>query len=77
MSSYLITKLCFIQCSWKQLSQKKLIVSEGTLRHCGLVESVRTWDEQVASSIPGSVEYISYPMFIDPTITWVPSWFSG
>ena len=28
------------------------------------------------SSIPGSVGYI-YPMFIEPTITWVPSGFSG
>ena len=27
--------------------------------------------------IPGSVGYISYPMFIEPTITWVPSGFSG
>ena len=32
--------------------------------------------EQVVSSIPGSVGYISYPMFIEPTITWVPSGFS-
>ena len=29
------------------------------------------------SSIPGSVGYISYPMFIEPTIMWVPSGFSG
>ena len=29
------------------------------------------------SSIPGSVGYISYPMFIEPMITWVPSGFSG
>ena len=29
------------------------------------------------SSISGSVGYISYPMFIEPTITWVPSGFSG
>ena len=28
------------------------------------------------SSIPGSVGYI-YHMFIEPTITWVPSGFSG
>ena len=29
------------------------------------------------SSIPGSVGYIYiYPMFIEPTITWVPSGFS-
>ena len=34
-------------------------------------------EEQVVSSIPGSVGYISYPMFIDPTITWVPSGFPG
>ena len=33
--------------------------------------------EQVVSSIPGSVGYISYPMFVEPTITWVPSSFSG
>ena len=32
--------------------------------------------KQVVSSISGSVEYI-YPMFIEPTITWVPSGFSG
>ena len=32
--------------------------------------------EHVVSSIPGSVGYI-YPMFIEPTITWVPSGFSG
>ena len=30
------------------------------------------------SSIPGSVGYIIiYPMFIEPTITWVPPGFSG
>ena len=29
------------------------------------------------SSIPGRVGYIPYPMFIEPTITWVPSGFSG
>ena len=29
------------------------------------------------SSIPGSVGYISYPMFIEPTIARVPSGFSG
>ena len=29
------------------------------------------------SSISGSVRYISYPMFIEPTITRVPSGFSG
>ena len=29
------------------------------------------------SSFLGSVGYISYPMFIEPTITWVPSVFSG
>ena len=29
------------------------------------------------SSIPGSVGYISYPRFIEPTIIWVPSGFSG
>ena len=29
------------------------------------------------SSITGFVGYISYPMFIEPTITWVPSGFSG
>ena len=29
------------------------------------------------NSIPGSVGYITYPMFIEPTITWVPSGFSG
>ena len=28
------------------------------------------------SSIPGSVGYISYPMFIEPTITRVPLGFS-
>ena len=33
--------------------------------------------EQVVSSIPGSVGYTSYPMFIEPTITYVPSEFSG
>ena len=32
--------------------------------------------EQVVSSIPGSVGYISYSMFIEPRITWVPSGFS-
>ena len=31
--------------------------------------------EQVGSSIPGIVSDI-YPMFIEPTITWVPSGFS-
>ena len=29
------------------------------------------------SSIPGSVGYLSYSMFIEPTTTWVPSGFSG
>ena len=29
------------------------------------------------SSIPGNVGYISYPMFIERTITQVPSGFSG
>ena len=29
------------------------------------------------SSIPGSVGYISYPMFIEPMITRVTSGFSG
>ena len=33
--------------------------------------------EQVVSSIPGSVGYISYPMFIEPLITRVSSGFSG
>ena len=33
--------------------------------------------EQVVSLIPGSVEYISYPMFIEPTISRVSSGFSG
>ena len=33
--------------------------------------------EQVVSSIPGSAGYKSYPMFIEPMITWVPSGFSG
>ena len=28
-------------------------------------------------SISGSVGYISYPMFIEPTNFWVPSGFSG
>ena len=34
-------------------------------------------NEQSRSSIPGSVGYISYPMFIEPMITRVPSGFSG
>ena len=29
------------------------------------------------SSIPGSVEYIAYPVFTEPTITWAPSVLSG
>ena len=29
------------------------------------------------SLIPGSVGYITYPMFIEPTITWATSGFSG
>ena len=33
--------------------------------------------KQVVSSIPGSVGYISYPLFIEPTITGVPSGFNG
>ena len=33
--------------------------------------------EQVVSSIPGSVGYISYPTFIELTISRVPSGFSG
>ena len=32
-------------------------------------------EARVASSIPGSVEYIS-PVHIEPTITWVPLGFS-
>ena len=32
---------------------------------------------KVVSLIPGSVGYISYPMKIEPTITWVLSGFSG
>ena len=45
--------------------------------------TVALWDrrvlgtEQVLSSIPGCVGYISYPMFKEPMITWVPSGFSG
>ena len=33
--------------------------------------------EQDVSSIPGSVGYISYTVFIEPTITWVPFGLSG
>ena len=33
--------------------------------------------EQVVSLIPGSVGYISYPMFIEPRITWVSLGFFG
>ena len=39
--------------------------------------AMRTWAEQVVTSISGSVGYISYPMFIDPMITRVPLGFSG
>ena len=48
-------------------------------RHYRLVESACTTlaTELVVSSIPGSVRYISYPMFIEPRITRVPSGFSG
>ena len=34
----------------------------------------RLGTEQVVSSIPGSVGYKLYPIFIEPTITWVPSY---
>ena len=33
--------------------------------------------EQTASLSPGRVGYISYPMFIEPTITRIPLMFSG
>ena len=42
----------------------------------GSAPAVPLGTEQVVSSIPGSVGYI-YSMFIEPTITWVPSGFSG
>ena len=46
--------------------------------HYGLVGSASAWvGKDVMSSIPSSVKYISYPMFIEPTDTWVPLGFSG
>ena len=42
------------------------------VRHCGLVESARAWDGTCCEFDSCSVGYISYPMFMKPTITWVP-----
>ena len=48
-------------------------------RHCGLEESVRAWDRTgcVFKSWLCRIYIVSYPMLIEPTITWVPSGFSG
>ena len=47
---------------------------EQTVRHCGLVVSAPAWDRLWVRFL---VVSDSYPMFIEPTITWVPSGFSG
>ena len=41
------------------------------------MESAYIGMEQIASSSPGSVGWCTYPVFIEPTITRVPSGFSG
>ena len=62
-------------------------------RHCGLVGSAHTLDgtgcefnswqcncncqPNIANESEASVGYISYPIFIEPTITLVPSGFFG
>ena len=38
---------------------KFVLTPEKIVRHCGLVVSTPAWEEQVVSSIPGSVGYIS------------------
>ena len=43
--------------------------------HCGLVVSTPAWDG-TGCEFDSAVSDI-YPMFIEPTITWVPSGFSG
>ena len=46
-----------------------------TVRHCGLVVSAPAWDGTGCEF--DSWQCRIYPMFIEPTITWVPSGFSG
>ena len=43
--------------------------------HCGLVVSAPAWDG-TGCEFDSWLSDI-YPMFIEPTITWVPSGFSG
>ena len=47
-----------------------------TVRHCGLVVSAPAWDGTGREFDSWAVSDI-YPMFMEPTITWVPSGFSG
>ena len=47
-----------------------------TVRHCGLVVSAPAWDGTGCEFRFLAVSDI-YPMFIEPTIIWVPSVFSG
>ena len=64
-SSYLLTFLFIYLLTYSQL-----------VRHCDLVESARTWDGTGCEFDSCQCRiYTSYPMFIEPTITWVPSGF--
>ena len=45
------------------------------IRHCGLVVSAPAWDGTGREFDTWQCRI--YPMFIEPTITWVPSGFSG
>ena len=67
---YTISKVSMIR-----LPVSKYVFKFGTVAYSGIGAPLGT--EQIMSSIPGNVRYISYPWFIEPTITWVHSGFSG
>ena len=45
--------------------------------HCGLVGSAPAWDRTGCEFDSWQCRIYTYPMFIEPTITWVSSGFSG
>ena len=57
-------------------SGKQAATLTRAIRHCGLVESARTWDGTGCELRVLEVSDI-YPVFIEPRITRVPSGFSG
>ena len=62
-----------------ELSFSQVVGRYGICRHCGLVESVRTWDGTGCEidSWQCRIYIYIYPMFIEPMITLVSSGFSG